>query len=272
MGLINPDEPLAGNKNSRFGYGLYRVQVDLLGHRQLGGNAVLYLVDALWSGTGANKFAVRFQIPPFNNDWPSSILVSQDPVALESVCYDIMKAEFTSERHADATYPQMVGVDDYLHQAADSSTWPAGVRYDPENDGTEIGSLGVHEHWNNPTQMEYSRNLGSGNGIELVKIFGSVGVDELTVDVPISTELDQNYPNPFNPATVIGYRVRGDGERVRLQIYDLLGHEVAVLVDDVLQAGTYRSVWNADGFPSGVYVCRLSSGSFIQARKMMLVR
>ena len=52
------------------------------------------------------------------------------------------------------TYPQMEGVDDHLHQAADSSNWPAGIRYDPENDGTVIGSLGVHEHWDNATDQK----------------------------------------------------------------------------------------------------------------------
>jgi hypothetical protein len=280
MGLINPDEPLAGNQNSRFGYHLYRVQVDLMGHHKLGGNAVLFLVDGLWSGTGANKFAVKFQIPPFNGDWPSSIFVSQDPVALESVCYDIMKAEFTSERHSDATYPQMVGVDDYLHQAADSANWPAGVRYDPENDGTVLGSLGAHEHWNNATAMQYSRNLGTGNGIELVKIDATVGVADGSTSLPLEFTLEQNYPNPFNPETIIEYRVSGSstalgpktGDQVRLSVFDLQGREVAVLVDGFRSEGAYQAVWDASDVPSGVYFYRITAGVFTQTRKMLLMR
>src|SRR3990172_2285216 len=104
------------------------------------GTSMLFVVDGLWGGRGANLEPVKFKMAPFNNDWPSSIFMSQDPIALESVCYDILKAEFTGDKHAE-TYPQMVGVDDHLHQAADSANWPAGVRYDHENDGTVLGSL-----------------------------------------------------------------------------------------------------------------------------------
>ena len=64
----------------------------------------------------------------------------------------------------------MSGVDDYLHQAADPNNWPADINYDPENDGTLIGSLGVHEHWNDANNKQYTRNLDpvNGKGIELV--------------------------------------------------------------------------------------------------------
>jgi hypothetical protein len=63
-------------------------------------------------------------------------------------------------------------IDDYLHQAADSKNWPEGIVYAPDGDGIPLpDSLGVHEHWNNPEKKEYTRNLGKGKGIELVKIF-----------------------------------------------------------------------------------------------------
>jgi hypothetical protein len=66
--------------------------------------------------------------------------------------------------------PSWNGVDDYLHQAADSSNWPQGLTYDPDNNGKPISSLGVHEHWNNSADRQYSRNLGFQKGIELVSI------------------------------------------------------------------------------------------------------
>ena len=72
--------------------------------------------------------------------------------------------------HGHYAFPQMRGADDYLHQAADSTNWPAGIKYDPDSTGVHIFSLGVHEHWNNPVDKQYSRNLGTGNGIELVSI------------------------------------------------------------------------------------------------------
>ena len=61
-----------------------------------------------------------------------------------------------------------VEVADYLAQCASSDFWPEGISYDPENDGTPLQSLGVFEHWNNPTDKQYSRNLGTGGGIELI--------------------------------------------------------------------------------------------------------
>jgi len=271
MGLVNPDgfSP-AGNKNSRFGYNKYRVLVDLMAHKNLGGNAMLYVVDGLWGGAGANLKPVKFKMAPFNNDWPSSILISQDPIALESVCYDILKAEFTADKHVE-TYPQMVGVDDHLHQAADSAAWPAGVRYDPENDGTLIGSLGVHEHWNNAAAMEYSRNLGTGNGIELFTLKTTVQVAEAGVPTSRGYVLEQSYPNPFNPSTVIEYQIPARSH-VTLKVYDAVGREVAVLVDEEKPAGRYPVTWDAGTLPSGVYFCRITAGAFMHTRKMVLMR
>lgn len=271
MGLVNPDGfTPGGNKNSRFGYSKYRVLVDLMGHKKLGGNSMLFVVDGLWGGRGANLEPVKYKMAPFNNDWPSSIFMSQDPVALESVCYDILKSEFTSDKHAE-TYPQMVGVDDHLHQAADSAHWPAGVRYDPENDGTPIRSLGVHEHWNNPTAMEYSRNLGTGNGIELVKLTPVFSAAEEEVVAPEEYVLEQNYPNPFNPRTVIGYRIPAR-RHVTLRVYDAAGREVAMLVDEEKAPGRYTVSWDASEMPSGVYFGRLMSAGFADTKKMALVR
>jgi hypothetical protein len=165
-GLVNPDEV----SQSRTGMGLYRVQVDLMGHELLGGNTVLNIVDGLWGAPESIEKPVKWISAPFNNDFPSSIFASQDPVALESVCFDFLKAEFTADNHPTNHWPQMDGVDDYLHQAADSNNWPAGITYDPEDDGTAISSLGVHEHWNDANNKQYTRNLdpNNGQGIELV--------------------------------------------------------------------------------------------------------
>ena len=70
--------------------------------------------------------------------------------------------------------PNATGVDDYLHQAAESSNWPEGITYDPDNSGKPLPSLGVHEHWNNAENKQYSRNLGLTGGIELISIPGSL--------------------------------------------------------------------------------------------------
>lgn len=162
---------------SNGGYKKYRVMVDLLGSRYLGQNTMLYIVDGLFGG-GADetKGPVKYFMAPFNNDWSNSIFSSQDEVALESVCFDFLRSEWDGKNiHNKANNvcewaPNMPGVDDYLHQSADSKNWPVGIVYDPDNSGKPLGSLGVHEHWNNPADKQYSGNLGVKNGISLVSI------------------------------------------------------------------------------------------------------
>lgn len=163
---------LVGYDAASKGYGQYRTQVDLMGHKLLGENTLLFLIDGLWAGPDANLQPNKWQMFPFSNDWTSSIFVSQDHVAMEAVCYDFLRTEYTAENSA-YPYPQMEGTEDYLMQAADSSYWPEGLIYDPENDGTPIKSMGVYEQWNNANDKAYSRNLGTGDGIELVKIFST---------------------------------------------------------------------------------------------------
>jgi hypothetical protein len=169
--------PREVGKPSNGGYKRYRVLVDLMGSRYLGQNTMLYIIDGLFGG-GADETRgpVKYFMPPFNNDWSSSIFLSQDQVALESVCFDFLRSEWNGEnKHSDANNvfekgPNMFGVDDYLHQAADSKNWPEGIVYDPDNSGKPLPSLGVHEHWNNPDRKQYSGNLGRKNGITLVSI------------------------------------------------------------------------------------------------------
>jgi hypothetical protein len=153
------------------GYGNYRVLVDIMGNKFTGDKNLFYILDALWSGKDWNGLPVKFLMPPFNNHWSSSLLVSLDPVAIESVAFDFLRTEFSYSEH-NVPHIYATGVDDYLHQAADSGNWPAGITYAPNGDGVPIPeSLGVHEHWNNQADKNYSRNLGKAEGIELVKIF-----------------------------------------------------------------------------------------------------
>ena len=165
---------LLGERNDqpyRIDYSMYRVQVDLMGSKYLGRNTMLNIVDGLWGGVEAIDIPVKWKMEPFNNDWPNSIFLSQDQVALESVCFDFLRSEASVGVPEWKNRPNMAqGVDDYLHQAASSEYWPKGIIYDPDNSGVPIPSLGVHEHWDNPVNKNYSRNLGKKEGIELVKV------------------------------------------------------------------------------------------------------
>jgi hypothetical protein len=146
--------------------GSYRNMVDLMGHRDVGGKTVLCLIDGLYTGKHATGYPEnlpkKWQMEPFNNDWCSSIFASQDQVAIDSVAFDFLITEWP-----EAGGPAHAGTDDYLHEAALADDPPSGTFYDPERDGTRLASLGVHEHWNNPIDKKYSRNLGTGNGIQL---------------------------------------------------------------------------------------------------------
>ncbi len=145
---------------------IYREQVDLMGHAHLGGKTVLYLLDGLFSGKHPIDPAPRkWSSAPFSGTWTSSLLASQDPVAIDSVGFDFLWAEYPD-------YPRRRGVDDYLHEAALAANPPSGTFYDPDHltPVKRLASLGVHEHWNNALEKKYSRNLGTGKGIELIAV------------------------------------------------------------------------------------------------------
>jgi hypothetical protein len=103
-------------------------------------------------------------------------------------------------------------------------------------------------------------------------------VSERTAGIAQEFMLSQNYPNPFNPSTRIKYTVGGAGNQgpgasnTRLVVYDLLGREVAVLVNEKKAPGSYEVEFDASGLASGVYMYRLTAGSFIQTRKMLVIK
>lgn len=88
---------------------------------------------------------------------------------------------------------------------------------------------------------------------------------------PYVFSLNQNYPNPFNPATVIGFTLNKTGN-VKLRIYDVLGNEVAVLVNEKQNAGSYTVEWNAADYPSGIYFYKIESQGYSQTKKMTLLK
>ena len=90
---------------------------------------------------------------------------------------------------------------------------------------------------------------------------------------PIPTEyaLGSAYPNPFNPTTTMNYAVLNDGF-ISITVYDITGRVVDVLVNEYISAGNYNLTWNASNVPSGLYLIRMESGSFVGVQKVMLVK
>ncbi len=89
--------------------------------------------------------------------------------------------------------------------------------------------------------------------------------------LPLSFKLDQNYPNPFNPSTIIRYSLKDDSF-VSLKVYNVVGQEVARIVNENQKAGRYEVNFNASNLASGVYIYQIKAGSFISAKKMVLLK
>lgn len=96
-------------------------------------------------------------------------------------------------------------------------------------------------------------------------------VERRSADLPAHFGLEQNYPNPFNPATTISFTLPSRSF-VALKVFDASGREVSILVSEELSSGTHVRQWNAAGLASGVYFLRLKAGSFIQTKKLALLR
>ncbi len=89
--------------------------------------------------------------------------------------------------------------------------------------------------------------------------------------LPTEYRLEQNYPNPFNPATTIAFSLPSK-QSATLKVYDVLGREVAVLINESKEPGKYIVSFDASGLPSGTYFYRLQAGSFVATKKLMLLR
>ncbi|MCX6163099.1 MAG: T9SS type A sorting domain-containing protein, partial [Ignavibacteriae bacterium] len=90
-------------------------------------------------------------------------------------------------------------------------------------------------------------------------------------NVPKKYQLSQNYPNPFNPSTKISYSLLKKG-LVSVRVFDILGKEVAQLVNEVKEAGNYMVDFNGSDLTTGVYYYRIESGEFVDVKKMMLIK
>jgi hypothetical protein len=249
----------------------YRHLVDYMGHKELGGKTLLYLVDGLWAGRSWEGYLEKWKIGPFYDDYPSSLFLSQDAVAIESVGYDFLLAEY-SLKEASQKYPYMTGVDDYMKQAADPSNWPSGITYDPEGDGTPIESLGVYEHWNNSSDKKYSRNLKKGNGIELIRYLSQTTdtyKDEVVTGIAQTEGFSYRvFPNPFSDRIMVEAK---DRQPLKMQIFNLQGQLVFNTL--VNQSYTWKGNTNSGSeITKGTYLVKLAelkSGKIVLSEKII---
>lgn len=166
-GTTNIDKDWHKNAHDNFsqdkdGKPKYMTFVDYLGHKDLGEKTMLFMIDGIYGSKDVNGIPTpKWKMEPFNNNWPGSLFVSQDGVAVDAVGLDFLSSEF----------PGMIDIsyaDSYLIEAAMADNPPSKTFYDPERDNIRCKSLGVMEHWNNMREKKYSKNLGKQTGIELL--------------------------------------------------------------------------------------------------------
>jgi photosystem II stability/assembly factor-like uncharacterized protein len=180
----------------------------------------------------------------------------------------------------------------WMAQPSGTAAFLYGVSFTDANTGTAVGDGGtiLHTtdggaHWmaqsSGTTNYLYGVCLtdantgtavGSGGIILRTTTAGVVtGKDDRRSDIPGDFALMQNYPNPFNSNSNIRYQI-SEFRQVKLAVYDLLGREVAVLVNERKNAGSYEVKFDAGGLASGVYFYRLQAGDFVHTRKLLLLR
>jgi photosystem II stability/assembly factor-like uncharacterized protein len=165
------------------------------------------------------------------------------------------------------------------------STTNAGTNWNQDvSTGAEMFSLDLKRISPNSINIWCVGSTGSSTGFtgKLYKTTESnpVGIVSSGNEVPVQFKLYQNYPNPFNPETRIRFDVpsgsNGGDSKVKIVIYNMIGQEIAVLINQSMKAGSYEINWNASSYPSGVYFYKLTAGdgtsSFTDTKKLILIK
>ena len=164
----------------------------------------------------------------------------------------------------------------YYQRSTDGGVnWESNLRltnnnFHSENPFITVSGTIVHVVWTDDRNGNYSiyyKQNPTGNPI---------GIKSLSTEIPTEYSLSQNYPNPFNPVTKIRFAIPplegARGRIVKLIIFNILGMEVAALVNEQLKAGTYEVDFDGTNYPSGVYYYSINAGSFSQTKKMVLLK
>ncbi|KAB2843210.1 MAG: Omp28-related outer membrane protein [Melioribacteraceae bacterium] len=176
----------------------------------------------------------------------------------------------------DVNYIGRNGVNPHKHVMRKMVTPSAGENIELSSNQTISKTVTLNSAWNtnnlgilvfvqnSSTKEVYQSEFVTYNEL------GTTGVEENN-SIPLSYNLFQNYPNPFNPSTAIEYEIPKE-EHVVLKVYNLLGREIAELVNSNKSAGKYKINFNAKNLASGVYYYSIQAGEFIQSRKFILLK
>jgi hypothetical protein len=157
-----------------------------------------------------------------------------------------------------------------LNAAATYSQFAFPIGYDQGFSGTP-DRCGIAIQITDASGSGTNVSLGSEMYIDDLELSMDVVSDVEDQTQPLTFQLEQNYPNPFNPSTRIKYQI-AENDFVSLKVYDVLGNEVATLVNEEQTMGNYSATFNASSLSSGTYFYKLQTGSFVETKKMVLMK
>ncbi|MBE2216878.1 MAG: T9SS type A sorting domain-containing protein [Ignavibacteria bacterium] len=241
---------------------------DILKDMVVGSDGSVYLTGRVYNGVAGNDIATcrinqagnLFWTNLYNgagngNDWASSI-------ALDNA--GALYVGGTSNEGSNGTdytvikYSTLLG---NMHWAAHYSLSTSDT----------LTSMVLDNNYNVLISGHHKRFLNSDRDFGIYKLGSTIGIQQMSNEIPAQFELYQNYPNPFNPTTNIKLQIPESG-LVKLVVFDVTGREVAELVNETLGAGEYKVDFNASGLTSGVYFYRLEAEGFSEIKKMILVK
>jgi hypothetical protein len=169
----------------------------------------------------------------------------------------------------DNGYPAGI---DYLTIKYDSSGSQQWIKmYNGSGSSSDVPVRVKTDNLKNVYVTGWSSGSAGSSDFATIKYSQPIGIHLISSNVPEQFHLYQNYPNPFNPISKIKYQISKLSD-VKLVIYDVLGKEIAVLVNQRVQPGTYELTWDASNYPSGVYFCKLITNEYNETKKLVLIK
>jgi|WetSurMetagenome_2_1015567.scaffolds.fasta_scaffold89908_2 hypothetical protein len=220
------------------------------------------------------------------NNWSTPIRVNNDTPGraqlLPWICVDRVTGYIWIVFYDGRNYPNGSRYEVYVARSTDGGITFQNTRVSNVNTST-LSGLFLGEYigisaYNNKVRPIWSTTVAFGNSNLWTAIIDTftIGIRPISSEVPNRFMLYQNYPNPFNPSTNIKYQitknVKSETSNVKLIIFDILGKEVATLVNEKQSPGTYEVSWDGTNYPSGVYYYTLQTDTYKETKKMILVK
>ena len=250
------------------------------------------ITKTLFQATGVTEASRKYRVESNVYFWPQAVKdywkndsVAYPPVWMNSRTLGMFTDKNTwpgfyqaNNKEADPQFGatvtnQISKFVQYLHLVRTSTQTDFLYTYDPRNDIFTVV-------WPLTENFSYSANLTGTDGLPVgdlnwfpdkKKIWKTLAVETVNSTIPEKYTLEQNYPNPFNPSTKIKFSIPKEGF-VTLKVYNMIGQEVATLVNENLKAGSYESTFDAKNLSSGVYFYTLKANNFSSTAKMVLMK